>query len=352
MPSDAGAVLANGLTPQHTAEVNQVRIQAKMHRLELEARHAERRASMAEAAANQLYKNHLQTPMHVVQHLHTAMPPPPPPPAPSVVASTTGVTADSVAAAISQAMAADRRSVQELVERQGHSFKAAVQAAVAEHHAPQQVHRPESHSQPEAIQAVHKKVMKDAFKSKPKIVPREKPKAESKVESKAEALPEPQSAPQSLGPAASMPLRQASRAVPEPTKRAAEPLAPRQPPQPMPAKKRDPEKPLDESRPGPTQRKAETRRAARDLLDLYYKQNSGGGGAKILLDSARKSSEFILKTGHSQPNQRMNALDTKRSYDDILTQIEDFAKSRAGMSIADIEPIGGTLGAPRRRVVY
>ena len=86
----------------------------------------------------------------------------------------------------------------------------------------------------------------------------------------------------------------------------------------------------------------------KDLLDLYFKQNSGGGGTKILLDSAKKSTEFILKTGHAQPNQRMDAQDSKRSYDDILKQIEDFAKSRTGMSIADIEPIG----APRRRLAY
>ena len=284
-------------------------------------------------------------------------------------------------------MAAGARSVQELVERQGHSFKAAVQAAVAEHHTGQQVHRPETHSKPDApIQVVHTSTQKKITKGAPKFKPKAQSKAEPKVESKAEPLPTPQSTPQTLGPAASqptgpalplstgpalpMPARPslplpARPALPSPagpalplselTKRAAEPSqGVRRPPQPMPAKKRDPERAPEERRSAPPQRKAETRRAARDLLDMYYKKNSGGGGAQILLDSAKKSTEFILKTGHSKPIQRPQ--DVKRNYDEVLKQIEDFAKSRAGMSIADIGPIGGAgaqpIGAPRRRLVY
>ena len=107
------------MTANQIAEVNQLRIQAELHRLEQEARHAEKRASMAETAANQLYQQRMATPMHVVQHLSQNAPPPPPPPPPAVHVSVTGgLTPDAVAAAMQQAMTADRRSVQELVERQ------------------------------------------------------------------------------------------------------------------------------------------------------------------------------------------------------------------------------------------
>lgn len=347
----------NGLTANQIAEVNQLRIQAELHRLEQEARHAEKRASMAETAANQLYQQRMATPMHVVQHLSQNVPPPPPPPPPAVHVSVTGgLTPDAVAAAMQQAMTADRRSVQELVERQGHSLKAAMQAAVAEHHtAAQQIHRPTTHEPPKPdapLQGVNKKI---GVKARPKQVPPKQapPKGEPKDEAQVETPAEPsKAAPSAMKKITkdaprvkAKPKASQSNTAPEPTP---EPSKAAAPPQPTPAKKREPVREPDEKRSAPPQRKVETRKAARELLDMYYKRNSGGGGPQILLEAAKKSTEFILKTGHARPDQRMNAQDSKRSYDEVLTQIESFAKGRAGVSIADME----VIGAPRRRAAY
>ena len=347
----------NGLTANQIAEVNQLRMQAELHRLEQEARHAEKRASMAETAANQLYQQRMATPMHVVQHLSQNVPPPPPPPPPAVHVSVTGgLTPDAVAAAMQQAMTADRRSVQELVERQGHSLKAAMQAAVAEHHtAAQQIHRPTTHEPPKPdapLQGVNKKI---GVKVRPKQVPPKQapPKGEPKDEAQVETPAEPsKAAPSAMKKITkdaprvkAKPKASQSNTAPEPTP---EPSKAAAPPQPTPAKKREPVREPDEKRSAPPQRKVETRKAARELLDMYYKRNSGGGDAQTLLEAAKKSTEFILKTGHARPDQRMNAQDSKRSYDEVLTQIESFAKGRAGVSIADME----VIGAPRRRAAY
>ena len=117
----AGAVRVGtfaGTTPAQTAEVNQIRLQAELARLNQERDVGERRAIVAESVANMLYAERRANPFHI------AGPPPPPPPAPPAL------QANGVAQAVRNAMAGERRTLQDLMAHHGNSMRETIQQAV------------------------------------------------------------------------------------------------------------------------------------------------------------------------------------------------------------------------------
>ena len=116
MPVSVGTFA--GTTPAQTAEVNQIRLQAELARLNQERDVGERRTIIAESVANMLYAERRANPFHV------AGPPPPPPPAPP------GLQANDVAQAVRNAMAGERRSLQDLMAHHGNSMRETIQQSV------------------------------------------------------------------------------------------------------------------------------------------------------------------------------------------------------------------------------
>ena len=117
----AGAVSVGtfaGTTPAQTAEVNQIRLQAELSRLNQERDVGERRAIVAESVANMLYAERRANPFVF------AGPPPQPPPAPP------GLQANDVAQAVRNAMTGERRTLQDLMTHHGNSMRETIQQAV------------------------------------------------------------------------------------------------------------------------------------------------------------------------------------------------------------------------------
>jgi len=117
----AGAVRVGsfaGTTPAQTAEVNQIKLQAELSRLNQERDVGERRALVAESVANMLYAERRANPFHI------AGPPPPPPPAPPTL------QANDVAQAVRNAMAGERRTLQDLMAHHGNSMRETIQQSV------------------------------------------------------------------------------------------------------------------------------------------------------------------------------------------------------------------------------
>jgi hypothetical protein len=127
----AGAVAASsqtfaGTTATQTAEVNQIRLQAELSRLNQERDIGERRAIFAEGMANKLFSERMAHPLHTGVFAFGSGPPPPPAP---VAAS--GLKADDVASAVRGAMMGERRTLQDLMAHHGSSMKEAIQQAVS-----------------------------------------------------------------------------------------------------------------------------------------------------------------------------------------------------------------------------
>ena len=117
-----------GITPQATAQINEIKLQAELARLQQVNDVTERRAMTAENVANMLHQQRMSNPIN--QGLFVfGNHPPPPPPAPIPVAS---VNPDSVAAAVKSAMLGEKRSLQELMAHHGKSLKLTVQEAVSQ----------------------------------------------------------------------------------------------------------------------------------------------------------------------------------------------------------------------------
>ena len=107
-----------GTTPAQTAEVNQIRLEAELSRLNQERDVGERRAIVAESVANMLYAERRANPFHI-----TGPPPPPPPPPPTL-------QANDVAQAVRNAMAGERRTLQDLMAHHGNSMRETIQQSV------------------------------------------------------------------------------------------------------------------------------------------------------------------------------------------------------------------------------
>jgi len=112
-----------GITPQQTAEVNQVKLQAELSKLTMERDVGERRAIAAEAVANMLHQQKMSNPINAGVFVFGGNPPPPPPP---VVAP----TVPDVAKAVREAMMGERRNLQDLMAHHGKSMAEVIHKAV------------------------------------------------------------------------------------------------------------------------------------------------------------------------------------------------------------------------------
>jgi len=113
-----------GITPETTAQVNDLRLQAELHRLQQVNDNTERRAMTAENVANMLHQQRMNNPAGTFIFGGN----PPPPPAPVV---TPTVKPQEVAKAIREAMQGEKRNLQELMTHHGKSMKQTVQEAVS-----------------------------------------------------------------------------------------------------------------------------------------------------------------------------------------------------------------------------
>ena len=123
----AGAVAITsfaGITPETTAQVNDLRLQAELHRLQQVNDNTERRAMTAENVANMLHQQRMNNPAGTF--IFGGNPPPPPTP---VVTPT--VKPQEVAKAIREAMQGEKRNLQDLMAHHGKSMKQTVQEAVS-----------------------------------------------------------------------------------------------------------------------------------------------------------------------------------------------------------------------------
>lgn len=117
-----------GITPQATAQVNEIKLQAELARLQQVNDVTERRAMTAENVANMFHQQRMSNPINSGLFAFGNQPIPRPPD-PIPVAS---LNPDSVAAAVKSAMLGEKRSLQELMAHHGKSLKQTVQEAVSQ----------------------------------------------------------------------------------------------------------------------------------------------------------------------------------------------------------------------------
>lgn len=296
-PPAAGA--AAMVTPTQMADVNQARMQAELIRIVQEAQDANKRASVAEAVANALHQQKAAAPSHIIHQVFSGAPPPSPP-SPQTQPT---VSAESVANAVKQAMAAAGKGIQGLMESSGQSLKAVMQAAVSEHHG-----TPAAPTIPDApvVSKVKKKTLKSP--TKPKKSAQEVARIEKRREAvdKMEYGPEPEIIRKRPADGDAEDEREArpNPAASVVRKRPVEPT-----PQLTKKTKKD-----------PSAARTEARVAARGLLDTYYKR------------SAPTKYEINITPKNSR---------AKRSYEDVLKQVlqqtEEAVKARTGVDVTDID---------------
>ena len=356
------------------AQVNQAKLEAELRKVSQEAQDAKKRASIAEQAANQLYTQRTADPIHIFQQPQ----PPAPPPAPVVVNS---LSADSVAQAMRDAIREERQTIQQMMANHGQSFKEVLQEAVHRHVQPAQASasssdpQGSSHASERGVSALKKMFEKKAGR---KIVIKVAPEAGGSTA----PYPTPRSDPMPLGPEVAMneqgvkgkdapenleDISVGKRSRPNPAvsaktakkearqaiiarrpliptstegnrKRAAdfEPDMPdrRQPnpatlrPEPperetrgIYAKKRKagfaPDDP-NKKRPNPARVRSEVRNLAQQLVSLYAQRQQ---------EMAKQEAADIFRRSLGQPI-RMDQRDNKRSYDDMIDDYEQKARTR------------------------
>ena len=123
----AGAVAIASTTAAKTQEVNEIKLQAELQRLEQEKNVGERRAVVAESVANMLYRERMTNPINS-GIFHFGAHPQPPPPQPVVV---NHLDANQVVGAMQQAMLGERRNLQDLMAHHGNSMRETIQSAVS-----------------------------------------------------------------------------------------------------------------------------------------------------------------------------------------------------------------------------
>ena len=130
VPPAAGAVAIPqqfaGVTPQVMAQVNQTRLEAELRQLAQQTEQANARAAVAQSVANALHAQRVNDPIFLTSQG--------PPPAPPTIQVQT-LDPSSVAAAMQQAMREERRTIAEMMHHHGKSMKQIVQDAVTNHSA-------------------------------------------------------------------------------------------------------------------------------------------------------------------------------------------------------------------------
>ena len=113
-------------------EVDKVRLQAELDKVQMESKHHADRAAMAEQLAQTLAQQQRQQPLHHVNAVHKPPPPPPAPPAaPAALAAPPGPSAAEIKQAMQEMAQQNGRAIHELAVHTGHSFNQLVQHAKA-----------------------------------------------------------------------------------------------------------------------------------------------------------------------------------------------------------------------------